>query len=148
MGRKPKLQSNPKFAHPHEKGAPFFVMQDLTHKTLGAISYPRHEIWPVQHDLSVEAYKRLKIIHEQILAIEPGKTNIRQIMDMEFLSNIYEAGSEMVSRSIRAVQYLAEAMERISGEPLRENTTEGRIKEAVGRLGLNSFSNTDEYRGL
>jgi hypothetical protein len=149
MGKKPKLRSNPRMARPHKKGAAVSPpLQLLTHKTLGVVSYRWDELWIHELALSKKAHDTLKNLHERILAIEPGQTNMRDIADSELLWSIYEAGSEMVSRSIRSVQYLAETMERISGEVLRESTTEGRIKEATKRLGMESYSETEEYQGL
>jgi len=54
----------------------------------------------------------------------------------------------MVVRAVRAVQYLAEAMERLSGEKLKETTAEGRLKEATAKLNLNHYAHTPGYQGL
>jgi hypothetical protein len=148
MGRRTRLRSDEELAYPHKAGATIILIQVLAHRTFGAIGYAWNEPWKMEHDLSANSRETLKSLQVRILSIDPGKSNMRNIYNNDLLQEIYSAGSDMVVRAVRAVQYLAEAMERMSGEKLMETTVERRLKEATAKLNLNHYAQNPSYQGL
>jgi len=149
MGRSTKLNSNPSLAKDHAEGAQVAVIQILAHKQYGAIAYRWPRLWVFHDHLAKEAYSRLRKLHKQVLHLPTEQGNARNIFDMKLLCRVYAAGSEMVSNSVRAVQHLAEEMERTSKQnQLKGTTAEERIKEATAYFNLDSYQNDTDYQGF
>ena len=147
-GRKTKVRSNPALAKPHEVGANVAVIQLLTHAKYGAIAYLWPKFWVFELRLADEAYAKLEQLHEVVLTLPPDNSNMRSIYELEFLQNIYCAGTDMVSHACRAVQHLAQQMERNSGSLLQTTTAEDRIREAATLFGLNDHHLGQGYQGF
>lgn len=148
MGRKTKLQSHPGLAKPHDAGATVALLQILAHAQYGGIAYGWSEFWVFEANLADESFIKLKELHQEVLKFQPGASNMRSIYDLEFLEDIYCAGTDMVSHASRSVQHLAECIERVKGVSLRATTATERIKEAAALLGLNDHQTDPGYQGL
>ncbi|MHB1130564.1 MAG: hypothetical protein ACYC06_11110 [Ilumatobacteraceae bacterium] len=148
MGRKPKFKSNPALAKPHAAGAPICVMQELVHAQYGPIAYRWPQHWAFEIHLADESCDRLAALHLEVLELPLNASNMRNIFDIDFLEDIYCAGTDMVSHAIRAIQHLGERMEREMGSELKAATAMERIKEATSFFGINDYSEHASYQGF
>jgi hypothetical protein len=148
MGRKTALKSNSALAKPHALGARINVIQILPHAQYGAIAYlwPAH--WTFEVHLADESCTKLKDLHLEVLKIPLDASNMRNIFDLDFLEDIYCAGTDMVSHAIRATQHLGERMEREMGSELQATTAMERIKEAASFFDINDYSDHAGYQGF
>jgi len=124
------------------------VIQVLAHVSYGAIAYgwPRH--WEYHFSCAEDASKELAALHDKVLEIEPGKNGIRLVTDYAFLRDVYRAGNDMVSHSVRAVQHLAEEIEREYKTKLVETATVGRINEASALFSRHLYNAEPDYAGI
>jgi hypothetical protein len=113
LGRSTKQRSNPALAKAHEKGAQVAVVQILTHVPHGSVAYlwPRH--WRYHIQCAERSAGRILEIHRQVLTIEPSENAIRLVADEALIEDAYISGGTMVSNAVRAVQHLAEEIERL-----------------------------------
>jgi hypothetical protein len=147
-GRKIKTKSNPALAKAHEVGANVAVIQMLTHAQYGAIAYRWPRFWSFELELANDSFAELKRLHEEVLKLPVGDDKIRSIYDLDFLKDIYCAGSDMVSHACRSVQHLAQEMERTSGRVLSATTASDRIREAATQFGLDDHHLDEGFQGF
>jgi hypothetical protein len=148
MGRRSKLRSNPSLADAHAAGAKVYIMQLLVHDRFGAIAYawPRH--WMLHYSAARRGARDLSKCHDKVLQHEPGPNAMRAITDEELLEEVYDAGNTMVSHAVRAVQHLAEEIERNYKTQLRGQTIEERINEAAALFSTQPYNLHIDYSGL
>lgn len=87
-------------------------------------------------------------MHLEVLKLPLDASNMRNIFDLDFLEDIYCAGTDMVSHAVRAIQHLGERMECKMGSELQATTAMERIKEATTFLGINNHSDHPGYQGF
>jgi hypothetical protein len=123
-------------------------MQLLVHERFGAIGYawPRH--WMFHYSSAQRAAEELTRHHDKVLQHEPGPSAIRAITDEVFLQEVYDTGNSMVSNAVRAVQHLAEEIERNYNIQLRSSTIEERINEAAALFSADVYNADIDYAGL
>ena len=148
MGRNVNLRTNSKLAEAHAAAASVFVVQPLAHSRFGAIAYawPRH--WTLHYSLAQTGAHELSKCHDKVLEHEPGPNAMRFISDETFLREIYSAGNAMVSNAVRAVQHIAEEIERLHKVQLRGITVEERINEAAALFSTEAYNADVDYAGL
>jgi hypothetical protein len=148
LGRSTRQRSNPTLAKAHEKGAQVTVVQLLAHVPHGAIGYlwPRH--WTFHIQCAERSAARIQEIHRQVLLIEPGDNAIRLIADEALIEDAYIVGGALVSNAVRAVQHLAEEIERNSSTGLHGTTVQERIRSAVALFSQSDCSADPDYAGL
>ncbi len=147
MGRAVRLEGNPKLAKPHTKGATVTLTQDLNHAQYGGVAYQWFRLMIVELALAEQSRDHLRDQHSVVLAMPVDVSNIRTIDDLDFLADVYDAGSGMVSHVVRAVQHLAVEMQR-EGQPLLATTVADRLQEAARGLGINDCSDEPDYQGF
>lgn len=148
MGRNTKIQSNADLAKPHASGARVEVIQLLAHAQYGAIAYLWPRLWVIELNLAQDSFEQLQELHLEVLKLPIDSSNMRNVHDLDFLKDIYGAGGDMVSHASRAVQHLAEEMERVGKVTLQTTTAMERIKEGVVFFGLNDHGADPSYQGL
>src|SRR5205823_10342997 len=94
------------------------------------------------------AAKELSELHAKVLEIEPGDDSMRLVSDDDLLQAVYRACNSMVSNADRAVQHLAEEIERAHKTELRGITSEERIIEALGLFSAKTYNRDPDYAGL
>ena len=130
MGRAVRLEGNPKLAKPHTKGATVTLTQDLNHAQYGGVAYQWFRLMIVELALAEQSRDHLRDQHSVVLAMPVDVSNIRTIDDLDFLADVYDAGSGMVSHVVRAVQHLAVEMQR-EGQPLLATTVADRLQDCA-----------------
>jgi hypothetical protein len=80
--------------------------------------------------------------------IEPGENAIRLVADEALIEDAYIAGGTMVSNAVRAVQHLAEEIERTHRTGLRGKTVQERIRSAGALFSQADYSADPDYTGL
>lgn len=104
MGKKTKIESDPKLARSHAAGASFEVVQIALHD-LGMI-YVQHPIyWALHARYANSAYKRLKRYIDQIMESKPSIGNVRSIHDANKITKIYKATFDLVVHSYLTYEY-------------------------------------------
>jgi hypothetical protein len=148
VGRSTKQKSNPALGRPHEKGAQVAVVQILTHVPHGAVAYlwPRH--WTYHIQCAERSASKILEIHRQVLMIVPGENAIRLVADETVIEDAYIAGGTMVSNAVRAVQHLAEEIERTHKTGLQGATVQERIRLAAALFSQSDYSADPDYAGL
>jgi len=148
MGRKIRLKNHPDLAKAHESGAEVTLLQILTHAQYGDIGYKWTEFFLFEKHLAHESFLKLQQLHKAVLQLSPGTANIRIINDLDFLEDIYCAGTDMVSHACRTVQHLAESMQRLGRSELQSTTLEERIKESATQLAIDIRIAHPGYQGF
>jgi hypothetical protein len=148
MGRSTKERSNPALGKPHAVGDQVAVVQVLTHDRFGAIAYLWPRLWRYHYYAAEKAANHLTELHEKLLELEPGDNNMRLVSDDAFLQDMYGTGNEMVSHAVRAVQHLAEEIERAQKVKFNGKTAEDRINEAMVSFSEQSYSSDKDYAGF
>jgi hypothetical protein len=108
--------------------------------------WPRH--WVYHYNLAKAAADHLAELHEAVLEIEPDANHMRLVADEELLQDLYGTGSALVGNAVRAVQHLAEEIERGRKATLRGHAVEERINEALGLFTSDDYRVDPDYPGL
>src|SRR5262245_50251241 len=126
MGRRLRTRSNPDLVEAHAIGSKVRIMQALVHDRYGSIAYEEQRLWCVHYKIFEAAVKALERCDALILEIEPSLAQFRIVRDQVLLNRVYAAGTTAVSNAVRAVQHLAQEIERVSEVPLTGKTVEER----------------------
>ena len=148
MGRRVKTRSNPALAEPHAAGAQVLFCQLLAHDRYGAIAYHSPRLWKYHYQSAEKASEAMLDLHKRVLEIEPGQSGIRFVPDDVLLLEVYTTGNALVSNAVRAVQHLAEEIERVCEQKLRGATSAERMNEAAALFSKKALSTDPDYAGF
>lgn len=144
MGRKLRVSSDQALMSHHDKGASVVYAQPLVHSKFGAICFIWPRFWILEWKLARKAQRELCEVHDEILNVPVGRDNMRllDVDDGGLAVRAFDAGSRMVTHTVRSVQQLCTEIERVASHQLEGRTLEERIKEAatVAELQLDSSS--------
>ena len=134
----------------HDKGASVVYAQPLVHSKLGAICFIWPRFWVLEWKLARKAQRELREVHDKILKVPVGRDNTRllDVDDGGLAVRAFDAGSRMVTHTVRAVQQLCTEIERVANRQLEGRTLEDRLKEAATVAALRLDSSSRWYGAL
>ena len=106
MGKKVKVESDPKSAKSHAEGAVVELVQPAIHD-LGMIYIGHPYYWGMHARYANSGYQRLKKYIDQILQKQPDKTNVRSVHDFRFINKAYKATCDLVIHSYLTYEYFS-----------------------------------------
>lgn len=106
MGKKVKIESDPKLAKPHAQGAVVELVQPAIHE-LGMIYIGHPYYWVMHARYANNGYRRLKKYIDKILQKQPDKTNVRSVHDFSLINKAYKATCDLVIHSYLSYEYFS-----------------------------------------
>lgn len=147
MARKTKISSNPELAKPGKAGDLVKIMQSLAHKRYGVISYEIPNHWIYHYYLAEASYLGLISLDEEVLKIEPTKSNSRDLFaDSKLLLQTYDVGISLVVNVVLTVDHLTLSMEFATKTiPTQRIELQDRFLLALENIGFRNVSNEMGY---
>lgn len=124
MARKIFTKANPKLAVPHKAGDELVLVQPLAHVKYGVITAVVPQYWSLHITSAEERYRKLLELDKVLSGIEPDGSKSRFLGDEALIREMYEAGTEMVTHTVLAMQHLVLDIAKVSGaqiNPERED---------------------------
>jgi hypothetical protein len=143
MGRRVKLEADPKLAQPHAAGSKVWLNQPCVHGKLGTLF-----VRQVPHFAHHIAYGRqlraeLKKLDHQIEDLDVETSGGRNVSDKALVANLYIVGTTMAIHTVLAFQHLVLTLESLAPANTDGMDLTARFSAVLRRLGNRIDLRTD-----